>query len=113
MTNVSQKTCDLYGYPGVSFVSAVGRRPIGAPATRSRVEAPELVALAPGQAASTTVGVAQVANFPAGKCHPVKAALLRIYPPGDFDSVYVANKAKAWSSHAVSILTVTAVRPAG
>jgi hypothetical protein len=112
LTNAS-RTCDLYGYPGVSFVSAVGGRPIGAPAIRSRVEAPEHVVLAPGQAVSTTVGVAQAANFPAGKCHPVKAALLRIYPPGDFDSVYVAIKAEACSSRAVSILTVTAIRPVG
>lgn len=113
LTNTSHTTCDLDGYPGVSFVDAVGGGPVGAPATRSRVQPPVLVTLPPGASASTTVGVAQAANFPAGKCHPVSASLLRIYPPGDYGSVYVTNKAKACSSRGVSILTVTAVRPAG
>jgi hypothetical protein len=113
LTNVSRTTCDLDGYPGVSFVSAVGGRPIGAPAVRSRVQSPVLVTLAPGESASTTVGVAQAANFPAGKCHPVSARFLRIYPPGDYGSVYVATKAEACSSRAASVPTVAAVRLAG
>lgn len=35
LTNESSKTCDLYGYPGVSFVTGAGGHQIGAPATRS------------------------------------------------------------------------------
>ena len=109
-TNTSPARCGLDGFPGVSFVTGPGGHQIGAPATRSHVLAPVLVTLAPGQAAHVTLGVAVAGNFPAGQCQPVTADWLKIYPPGDYGSLYIRFHTPACARSSLSILSVTAVR---
>jgi hypothetical protein len=110
LTNVSAATCTLYGYPGVSFVSAVGGQQIGSAAARNPLYPATTVVLAPNATANATVGVATAANYPAARCHPVTAHALRVYPPGQTAAVYVTQNFAACSA-SVLVLTVTAVRP--
>jgi hypothetical protein len=112
LTSTSSGSCVLYGFPGVSFVTSPGGRQIGAAATRSHLLAPVSVVLRPGEAAQLTVGVAEAGNFPVATCRPIRASWLRVFPPGDYGAVYVRDRTQTCASSAVSVLTVTAVRPA-
>ena len=84
-TNTSPDACTMFGYPGVSYTGPDGSI-VGAPAARSpRPENP--VPLAPGASASAQVRAAQVLNYPAERCDPAPVAGLRVYPPGETESV--------------------------
>ena len=61
----------------------------GAAADHSVSAAP--VVLAPGGIAHAWLQVADTANFPASKCHPVTAAGLRVTVPGTASASYVAH----------------------
>jgi Protein of unknown function (DUF4232) len=89
-TNVSAAACGMYGYPGVSFVSAPGGSELGGAAVRNRTFAPSLVTLEPGAVAHASVQVAIAQNYPAPICKPVTAHWLRVYPPGQFAPLYAS-----------------------
>ena len=80
-TNTSGATCTLYGYPGVSLVSAPPYTQIGLAAQRSSTTPVKLVTLAPGATANAVLQVVDALNFGTATCSPTKAAFLRIYPP--------------------------------
>ena len=107
-TNTSSATCTLYGYPGVSLVSASYAQ-LGLPATRLGTVPVKLVTLAPGATASAMVQIADALNYPSPTCSPVKAAYLRVFPPNQTASVYLANTSQTCSKP-VPTLTVTAVQ---
>jgi hypothetical protein len=87
-TNISGATCSMYGYPGVSFVSAPGGAELGGAAVRNPAVGPALVMLAPGAEARATVQVAVAQNYPPSRCKPVAAHWLRVYPPGQYVPLY-------------------------
>ena len=76
-SNVGHRTCFLFGYPGVSAISAAGRR-IGPPARHTGRR--HLVTLRPGGTAHAILQVVEAGNI-AG-CHLRRAAGLKVYPPG-------------------------------
>lgn len=80
-TNLSARTCTLYGYPGVSAAAVDGRR-LGAPASRDTQHPPRSVVLPAGGSAFAQLQITQARNFPRGVCRPAIAAGLRVYPPG-------------------------------
>jgi len=84
-TNLSGHTCTLAGYPGVSAVDLRGRR-LGSAAGRNPQQPFRTVTLRAGDTASAVLQISQAANFPAGACHRVDAAGLRVFPPGAFTS---------------------------
>ncbi|MGH3624742.1 MAG: DUF4232 domain-containing protein, partial [Sciscionella sp.] len=89
-TNSSGSTCTMIGYPGVSYVAGDNGVQVGAAAVRTggnRV----LVTLAPGQVASATVGFTQVDNFDPAACQKTAVRGLRVYPPHDTASLFIAN----------------------
>ena len=110
LTNTSAATCTLYGYPGVSFVTGVGGSTVGAPATRNSVDPVTLVTLAPGGQANMLLAVHDAGNYPASACQPTSVGLLRIYPPGDYGSIYVNYSGQTCASATEQILTVTPMR---
>lgn len=110
LTNTSASTCTLYGYPGVSFVTKAGGQQVGAAATRNPLEPTALVTLPPGGQANMIVGLHDAGNYPPAECQPTSVDWLRIYPPGDYGSVYVQYKAQTCASQAELVLSVTAVR---
>ena len=89
LTNNSGKSCYLYGYPGVSFVTGPSGSQIGAPASRNPAVSPSTVVLAPGQTAHVTVQVVNPLNYSKSDCKPVTAHWLKIYPPGQYGALYV------------------------
>jgi hypothetical protein len=108
LTNTSNATCTLYGYPGVSFVTGVGGSQVGAPATKNAALAKALVTLAPGDKANVLLAVHDAGAI--ANCHITAVNWLRIYPPGDYGSTYVQYNAQACANKAQPIISVTAVR---
>ena len=106
-TNASGTACTLFGYPGVSLVSAAQTQ-IGLAAKRSGT-AVKLITLGPGATASASLQIVDALNFPSTTCDPVKAAYLRVYPPNQTASVLLANTSQTCSKP-VQTLTVNPVQ---
>ena len=113
-TNTSSSACTLFGYPGVSFVTAAGSggSQIGGAASRNPAVTSQLVTLAPGSTAHATLQVVNAMNYPEAECHLVTARTLKIFPPNQTAPIYVSFTAPACSGHAksVHILAVEAVQ---
>jgi hypothetical protein len=107
--NDSSAACTLYGFPGVSFVTAQGGSQIGPAATRNRAVAKTLVTLAPGQTVHAELQVVNAENYPPADCGLVTAHWLKIYPPNQTAPVYVSFSAMACTK-AKQILTVQTVQ---
>ncbi|HEX3922341.1 MAG TPA: DUF4232 domain-containing protein [Streptosporangiaceae bacterium] len=88
-TNVSRESCNLFGYPGVSFVTGPGGSQIGAAAARQPVNPPAEVVLAPGATAYATLSIEDPGVYSPSACHQVTAHWLRVYPPNQTASVTV------------------------
>jgi hypothetical protein len=108
-TNTSGSTCTLYGYPGVSLVSAPPYTQIGLAAKRSSTVPVKLITLAPGASASATLQIVDALNFPTATCSPTQAAYLRVYPPNQTAPVYLANTSET-CTQPVQTLFISAVQ---
>jgi hypothetical protein len=111
-TNTSSSPCGLYGYPGVSFVTADGSaaHQIGAAAQQNPGLARVAVRLAAGGVAHAWLQVAEAGNYPAATCQPVTAHWLRVFAPGETEARYVKHAFNACSSASAPLLTVMPVR---
>jgi hypothetical protein len=111
-TNLSRSACGMYGYPGISFVTARGAasRQIGAAAQRNPAFGKRTIRLAAGGVAHAWLQVAQAGNYPAASCRPVKAHWLRVFAPGQTVASFVNYSFAACASAKVPLLTVTPVR---
>ncbi len=110
LTNASASACTLYGYPGVSFVTGIGGRQVGKPASRTSGSPEAAVTLAPGDHANTLLAIHNAGALSPSKCKQTSVDWLRIYPPGDYGSVYVQYRTLACAGTALSIMTVSTVR---
>ena len=109
-TNISNVSCTLYGYPGVSLAGGNPIAQVG-PAARENPTPPrKLVTLAPGQVANALLRIVDAQNYPASRCGPVAAKFLQIYPPNQTTPVYLSYKTTACSK-SVKILGVSVVQP--
>jgi Protein of unknown function (DUF4232) len=88
LTNVGGRTCELRGFPGVSYVTGNDGHQVGPAAVMSGERGGEVV-LKPGAAAAAHLQLVNVANFDAPACRPTPVRGLRVYPPGDTSSLYV------------------------
>jgi hypothetical protein len=111
-TNTSAATCEMYGYPGVSFVTAAtaASQQIGVAANRSPAFAKVTVILAPGATAHAWLRVAVAQNYPATTCQPVTAHWLRVYPPGQTVAGYVGRTFSACWASSAPLLTILPMR---
>ena len=111
-TNTSGSPCGLYGYPGMSFVTAGdgSGSQIGAAAQENPSFGKVPVQLAAGGAAHAWLQVAEAGNYPATTCQPVKAHWLRVYAPGETQALYVSHAFDACASASAPLLTVMPVR---
>jgi hypothetical protein len=82
-TNVSDRTCSLYGYPEVSAYrdSAAAGRQIGHAAIRNTSVRPRPVMLAPGATAHAVLRITVTASAAPASCAQVTAAELRVTLP--------------------------------
>jgi hypothetical protein len=108
MTNASSVLpCRTRGFGGVSLVAAPHGRPIGAPADRTQPAKARLVVLQPGEHADATLREVNAENYPSGRCHPKRASGLRIYPPDETRSTFVAHGTTACRAEDVHLLSLT------
>jgi hypothetical protein len=82
LTNVSQRTCTLFGFPGVSAVDLNGHQ-LGSPAVRDHSDHRRLVALGPGATAHAFLLTFDVTRYPTSACRPTAAFGLKVYPPNN------------------------------
>lgn len=110
-TNAGSHTCEMVGFPGVSYLSAPRGSQVGDAAERQGpVGSP--VVLRPGQTASAIVGMVDVGVLHGSSCRPTSVAGLRVYPPDQTASVFVAHAGKGCAGHPRQPqLTVRAIKP--
>jgi Protein of unknown function (DUF4232) len=108
-TNTSGATCTLYGYPGVSLVSAPPYTQIGLAAKRSSTTPVKLITLVTGASANAVLQVVDALNFPTATCNPTKAAFLRVYPPNQTAPVYLPDTSEI-CAQPVQTLFISAVQ---
>jgi hypothetical protein len=108
-SNISDSTCTLYGFPGVSLAGGSPVKQIGLAAGEDHSSARVLVTLAPGAVANALLRIVQAANFPPSRCDLKNATYLQIYPPNQTTPLYLKYKAQACAK-AVQILTVSVVK---
>jgi hypothetical protein len=109
-TNISNASCTLYGYPGVSLAGGKPVTQIGLAAAESHATARKLVTLSPGAVASAVLQIAHAVNFPAARCGLVTADYLQIYPPNQTTPGYLHYRSQTCAKK-VQILTISVVQP--
>ena len=107
-TNISNVTCTLYGYPGVSLAGGTPVSQIGLAAAESHATARVLVTLTPGAVASALLQIVHAGNYPASRCGMTTASSLQIYPPNQTTPIYLSYNSPTCSKP-VQILTVSVV----
>jgi hypothetical protein len=109
-TNTSGHSCDMYGFPGVSFVTGNPGRQIGAAASRQTTFGPETVTLASGATAHAWLGLVNAGNFSPSACGPVTAHWVKIYPPDQYTALYTRFTAQVCSKK-VTVSTPLIILP--
>jgi hypothetical protein len=95
-TNTGSRTCELRGFPGVSYVAGDDGHQVGPAAEMSGDRGPE-VPIAPRGTAVAPLRLANVLNFDEAACRPTPVRGLRVYPPGDTASIFVATQGQGCS----------------
>lgn len=106
LTNTSDEECTLTGFPGVSAVTSNDGTQLGPAALRETGTEAATVTLAPGAQARTGLKITNVGLLDAAACQPQDADGLRIYPPENTDSLYVAVPGLQACAGEVDILSV-------
>lgn len=107
LTNTSQRTCTLRGFPGAAFVDASGKQ-LGPDPERSS-ESPTTVKLAPGQQAWAGL---TFSNPEISGARTATPAALLVTPPDEKDSLKVKwTQGKVPVSGNASTVSLTVVRP--
>jgi hypothetical protein len=109
-TNISDSTCTLYGYPGVSLQTARPLHQIGKPAKENPATPRELVTLQPQTTANALLRIVDAGNYPASTCGPVTAHYLQVYPPNQTAPAYIKYQTQGCSKP-VRLMTVDVVKP--
>jgi hypothetical protein len=113
ISNISHRTCTLYGYPGVSALGP-GSHQLGSAAGRNSLNTPRLVTLRPRETAHVLLTITDVANYPPSTCEPATAVALRVYAPNDYRSIKFPFSFSACSKRGPRYMHVTvAVRGTG
>jgi hypothetical protein len=111
-TNVSGHSCTIQGFPGVSYVTGDDGAQVGAPAAR-KGSGGETIRLANGQTALSWVGFVNVGNYDPAECRPADTRGLRVYPPGETRSTFVALQRTGCGNDKVEQLFVKALQRGG
>jgi Protein of unknown function (DUF4232) len=109
-TNISNASCTLYGYPGVSLTTGKPVAQIGQAAVENPLTPRRLVTLVPGATGNALLRVVDALNYPKSACDPVTAHYLQVYPPNQTTPVYLAYRTTACAK-GVKLLTVNVVIP--
>jgi Protein of unknown function (DUF4232) len=92
-TNQGSVTCNLFGYPGVSYVAGSAGAQVGSPAARDASVGGQAtqttVVLPPGGVGHAILRQVDVSAYPTATCEPTPVLGLRIYPPGQLTALFV------------------------
>jgi hypothetical protein len=95
LRNIGANRCTLFGYPGVSYVTGASGTTVGAPAQRDDVAPAATVTIAPQHAAQAVLIETDSLNYPTTTCRLTSVAGLRIYPPNQTASLFIAQATRA------------------
>jgi hypothetical protein len=109
LSNISGQACTLYGYPGVSALTA-GHQD-GSAANRTPTHPSTLVYLGPGATAHVILQITDVGNFSPSTCNQVTADTLRVYAPGDYSALQIPFSVAACGTAGPIYLHVSATVP--
>lgn len=110
LTNISQVSCTLYGYPGVALAGGTPVHAIGLAAAEGHAAPRQLVTLTPGAIGNFLLQIVHAGNYSSSDCDPVTATFLQIYPPAQTTPIYLSYTTTACAKP-VPLLTVGVVRP--
>lgn len=88
-TNKGTRTCTIQGFPGVSYVAGDNGHQVGPAAFRDGAKG-RAISLKPGMTVFAPVGFVQVRNYDPAACKPTSVRGLRVYPPHEYDSMFVS-----------------------
>lgn len=110
LTNTGATACTLIGYPGVSFVAGGNGTQLGAAADRDAGGiAVTTVTLAAGSAAHSQLSITMAGNYDAATCQPMAIDGVRVYPPNQTASLFIATTSYTGCANATVKLLL--VRP--
>jgi Protein of unknown function (DUF4232) len=112
-TNISERTCSLYGYPEVSAYagSQLAGTQIGSAAIRDTSIRPRPVMLAPGATAHSVLGITGTGSFRPAACAQVTVPELRVMLPDQDQPAFVPVHLRACSKKGPEFLSVQAIQP--
>ena len=110
LRNVSGRVCHTGGFPGVSYVGDGNGTQIGAPADWVHRAQLRTLVVRPGGRLVATLREVDALNYPARVCRPRTTDGLRVYPPNQTTSTFVAQRTTGCRNKAVHLLTVTPLR---
>ncbi len=109
-TNTGSRTCELRGFPGVSYVAGDDGHQVGPTAAMSG-ELGGQVPIPPGGTAKAQLQLVNVQNYDPAACHPVPVRGLRVYPPEDTAALFVPVEGTGCSTtppgNQLSVQTIT------
>jgi len=108
-TNRSQSGCQLWGSPGVSFVTGDNGQQVGEPATRIERSQGKQVVINPGATASSPLTITNPNAYPPERCGLTQVRGLRVYAPGDTASMFVDTPQQACSTLGSATMSVGVV----
>src|SRR5215472_3937900 len=108
-TNVSNATCTLYGYPGVSLTTGKPVTVIGKTAKENPATPRRLVTLQPQTSASALLRIVDAQNYPASRCDPKTSTYLQVYPPNQTAAVRIRHQTLVCAKP-VGLMTVDVVK---
>jgi Domain of unknown function (DUF4232) len=97
ISDTSNATCTLYGYPGVSALGAGGVQLGSAAARNSGYATEKTITLHKGETAHVVLQITDVSNFPPSQCGAKTADALEVYAPGAYQPKNVAFSFRACS----------------
>jgi uncharacterized protein DUF4232 len=109
-TNVSNATCTLYGYPGVSLTTGKPVTVIGKSAKENPATPRRMVTLQPQTSANAQLRIVDAQNYPASQCDPKNTTYLQVYPPNQTVPVRIKHKTLGCAKP-INLMTVDVVKP--
>lgn len=106
-TNVSRRTCTLYGFPGVSWTTGPSGQQVNDPVERANVT-PARVVLQPGGVAHAQVHRGRLEMYEP-ECRPAPVAGYRVYPPDETTAVFVPLPEQTCSAKGVDVGVVSPI----
>jgi hypothetical protein len=113
-TNLSGRTCSMYGFPGVSAISRGGQQ-LGSPAnweSGGSFGTPRTVIVRPGATAHAILAYHDVVVSTTPGCDPVNTTFqLRVYPPDQRGATFALFDLEACSHAGPIYLSVGPIKP--